>query len=66
MFRLGELHSALERAQGQGQAITDEAGAMELAGYPVQLVPGSARNLKVTLPQDLQLAAWYLGGASSS
>lgn len=43
--------------------MTDEASAMELAGYPVQLVPGSARNLKVTLPGDLQLAAWYLGGS---
>jgi 2-C-methyl-D-erythritol 4-phosphate cytidylyltransferase len=63
MFRLGELHTALENAQAQGLAMTDEASAMELAGYPVQLVPASARNLKVTLPGDLQLAAWYLGGS---
>ncbi|MEE4144317.1 MAG: 2-C-methyl-D-erythritol 4-phosphate cytidylyltransferase [Halieaceae bacterium] len=61
MFRLGELHAALDSARGQGLVITDEASAMELAGHPVQLVPGSARNLKVTLPEDLQLAAWYLG-----
>lgn len=66
MFRLGELHAALERANAEGHAITDEASAMELAGYPVQLVPGSARNLKVTLPGDLQLAAWYLGDDSTS
>ena len=61
MFRLGELQAALESARGQGLVVTDEASAMELAGHPVQLVPGSARNLKVTLPEDLQLAAWYLG-----
>ena len=61
MFRLGELQAALESARGQGLDVTDEASAMELAGHPVQLVPGSARNLKVTLPEDLQLAAWYLG-----
>ena len=61
MFRLGELQAALESAKGQGLVVTDEASAMELAGHPVQLVPGSARNLKVTLPEDLQLAAWYLG-----
>ena len=33
---------------------------MEMAGYPVQLVVGSSRNLKVTVPADLELAAWYL------
>ena len=60
MFRLGQLQEALEEAVRQGFAITDEASAMELAGYPVQLVPGPARNLKVTRPADLRLAAWYL------
>jgi 2-C-methyl-D-erythritol 4-phosphate cytidylyltransferase len=40
--------------------VTDEASAMEMAGYPVQLVAGSASNLKVTVPADLPLAAWYL------
>ena len=60
MFRLGELREALEQAAGQGLAVTDEASAMEMAGYPVQLVAGSPRNLKVTVPADLQLATWYL------
>ena len=62
MFRLGELHGALAGAARQGLGVTDEASAMEFAGYPVQLVPGSARNLKVTLPDDLRLAGWYLSG----
>jgi 2-C-methyl-D-erythritol 4-phosphate cytidylyltransferase len=66
MFRLGELTAALQRAQARGLAITDEASAMELAGYPVQLVAGSARNLKVTLPADLPLVAWYLSGEGVS
>ncbi len=60
MFRLGELHDALQDAARRGLAITDEASAMELAGHPVQLVSGPARNLKVTLPADLELARWYL------
>jgi 2-C-methyl-D-erythritol 4-phosphate cytidylyltransferase len=60
MFRLGELRDALLAAKRQGLPVTDEASAMELAGLPVQLVPGSPRNLKVTLPADLRLAAWYL------
>ncbi|WP_275259639.1 2-C-methyl-D-erythritol 4-phosphate cytidylyltransferase [Seongchinamella unica] len=61
MFRLGELTAALQQAAASGQGVTDEASAMELAGHPVQLVPGSPANLKVTLPEDLALAAWYLG-----
>jgi 2-C-methyl-D-erythritol 4-phosphate cytidylyltransferase len=60
MFRLCELRDALLQAVEQGLAVTDEASAMEMAGHPVQLVPGSPRNLKVTRPADLQLAAWYL------
>lgn len=61
MFRLGELVDALERALRAGAAITDEASAMEWAGHPVAVVPGSSRNLKVTVPDDLALAAFYLG-----
>jgi 2-C-methyl-D-erythritol 4-phosphate cytidylyltransferase len=60
MFRISELRSALVRSQEQGLTVTDEASAMEMAGYPVQLIPGSATNLKVTVPADLSLAAWYL------
>jgi len=65
MFRLGALHSALQDADRRGLAITDEASAMELAGHPVQLVTGPARNLKVTLPADLELARWYLSAAET-
>lgn len=58
MFRIGELRQAL--TQARELTVTDEASAMELAGFPVQLVKGSAGNLKVTVPADLPLAAWYL------
>ena len=60
MFPLGQLRAALKAAGEQGLAVTDEASAMEMAGLPVQLVKGSSRNLKVTVPADLDLAAWYL------
>jgi 2-C-methyl-D-erythritol 4-phosphate cytidylyltransferase len=63
MFRLGELREALSRALAAGAPVTDEASAMEGAGYPVQLVEGSATNLKVTVPEDLALAAYYLAAA---
>lgn len=60
MFRLGEIQVALQQALAAGQLMTDEAAAMEYAGHPVQLVRGSPANLKVTVAEDLALAAWYL------
>ena len=60
------LQSALlKQLQDSGQvskAITDEASALELAGEPVILVTGSAKNIKITMPEDLALAEFYLAG----
>lgn len=53
MFRIGPLVEALERA---GAAVTDESSAMEAAGHRPKLVPGGARNFKVTYPEDFELA----------
>ena len=64
MFRLQELRGALVAARARELAVTDEASAMELAGHPVQLVRGPARNLQVTVPGDLPLAGWYLEQAA--
>jgi 2-C-methyl-D-erythritol 4-phosphate cytidylyltransferase len=57
MFRLGLLHDALAAHAATGFAgITDEASAVEAAGHRPLLVPGSARNFKVTYPEDFALA----------
>jgi len=40
--------------------ITDEASAMEWASHPVKLVIGRSDNIKVTRPEDLQLAQLFL------
>lgn len=53
MFRIGALLAALQSA---GDAVTDEASAMELAGHAPRLVPGGAQNFKVTYPDDFALA----------
>jgi 2-C-methyl-D-erythritol 4-phosphate cytidylyltransferase len=53
MFRLGVLTEALVQA---GDAVTDEASAMEHIGLAPLLVRGSAHNFKVTYPEDFQLA----------
>lgn len=60
MFRVGELRLALRAARESGFAVTDEASAMEAAGFEVQLVRGSVANLKVTYASDMQLAAFWL------
>jgi 2-C-methyl-D-erythritol 4-phosphate cytidylyltransferase len=52
MFRYAQLLQALQQAQ----QVTDEASAIEAMGHRPKLVEGSARNFKVTLPQDLLLA----------
>jgi 2-C-methyl-D-erythritol 4-phosphate cytidylyltransferase len=62
MFRLGLLQSALEQAIAQGRLVTDEAAAMEMAGYRPCMVRGHADNLKITVPSDLALAEFYLQG----
>jgi len=53
MFRIGPLRQALQAA---GEQVTDESSAMEAMGLQPLLVPGSARNFKVTYPEDFALA----------
>jgi len=60
MFRFGKLRHALEQALEDESLVTDEASAMELAEYEPLLVEGHADNIKVTRPEDLALAAFYL------
>jgi 2-C-methyl-D-erythritol 4-phosphate cytidylyltransferase len=60
MFRLGILYRALERAIDKRALVTDDASAMELAGYQPLIVEGDASNIKITRPEDMQLAADYL------
>lgn len=60
MFRAGLLLSALQAA-GENPAVTDEASAMELAGYHPLLIPGSIRNFKVTWPEHFELIEGLLG-----
>jgi len=60
MFRLEALRAALRQAIAADSLVTDEASAMELAGYRPLMVQGHRDNIKITLPADLALAAFYL------
>jgi len=54
------LRAALADAIDMQVAVTDEASAMERAGYAPRMVQGRRDNIKITLPADLALAAIYL------
>jgi 2-C-methyl-D-erythritol 4-phosphate cytidylyltransferase / 2-C-methyl-D-erythritol 2,4-cyclodiphosphate synthase len=56
MFRFESLRAALREAARQGLPVTDESSAMEARGHSPRLVTGSVRNIKVTVPEDLELA----------
>lgn len=57
MFRLAPLQLALAAA---GEAVTDEASAIETQGLQPRLVRGDARNIKLTWPEDFALAEGLL------
>jgi len=60
MFRLSALRSALQQALAAKAVITDEASAMEWVGQAPRVVEGHADNIKITRPEDLPLAEFYL------
>ncbi len=60
MFRFSMLKKALESVLNKNEVITDEASAIELAGYQPVLVEGHTDNIKITRPEDLELASFFL------
>lgn len=59
MARLGALTTAIVQAR-QSIDVTDEASALEWAGYSILMVEGRDDNIKVTRPQDLALASYFI------
>ena len=60
LFKYGELRHALQLALADNFQVTDEASAMEYAGFTPLLVEGASDNIKVTLPEDLALAGFFI------
>lgn len=65
-FNADLLRSALTQAFDQNAVITDEASAMEFVGFKPLLIAGRSDNLKVTRPEDLALAEYYLSRSDES
>ncbi len=63
--RVGLLRRAFAEAETDGFAGTDEASLLERAGIEVAVVPGSAKNFKITQPGDIELAEFYLQQAGA-
>jgi len=53
------LRAALQQAEGN-PAITDEASALEIQGFQPRIVEGRPDNIKITRPEDLALAQFYM------
>ena len=56
----GLLKKGLEKVQREKLQVTDDVSLVELMGLPVKLVPGSYSNLKITTPDDLAFAEFFL------
>ncbi|AMK77945.1 MULTISPECIES: 2-C-methyl-D-erythritol 4-phosphate cytidylyltransferase [Methylomonas] len=59
MFKYGMLRDALQQTEGN-PAVTDEASALELLGFQPKIVEGRPDNIKITRPEDLALAQFYM------
>jgi 2-C-methyl-D-erythritol 4-phosphate cytidylyltransferase len=62
-FRYELIKRAFDSAIADGFAGTDEASLVERLGESVWVVMGSARNIKITTPADMELAEFLLGQA---
>jgi 2-C-methyl-D-erythritol 4-phosphate cytidylyltransferase len=60
VFRTHLLREAYAQAARDGYIATDDAALVERIGAKVFVVPGESTNRKITTPDDLRWAEWYL------
>lgn len=53
---LGTLYDAITQSVTDGIAITDEASALEHCGIMPRMIAGHPSNIKITQPEDLEMA----------
>ncbi|NNE07126.1 MAG: 2-C-methyl-D-erythritol 4-phosphate cytidylyltransferase [Gemmatimonadetes bacterium] len=59
-FQTGLFHEAYMRAESETYVGTDEASLVERLGYVVSVVEADRWNIKITTPEDFELAEWIL------
>lgn len=60
IFPFHLLYQALLEVRSRALVITDESSAVEALGKKPSLVNGPRDNIKITMPEDLLLAAYFL------
>ncbi|HEX9758983.1 MAG TPA: 2-C-methyl-D-erythritol 4-phosphate cytidylyltransferase [Nitrospiria bacterium] len=60
VFQRPILEKAHREALAEGYEGTDEASLVERLGISIQIVEGEVENIKITTPEDLALAEFYL------
>jgi 2-C-methyl-D-erythritol 4-phosphate cytidylyltransferase/2-C-methyl-D-erythritol 2,4-cyclodiphosphate synthase len=58
------LTAAYEKAAQEGFRATDDAALLEWLGVKVKMTSGDYRNIKITTPEDMQIAQVWLSGGS--
>lgn len=66
VFRREVIMEAYGAARKHGWTGTDDAALVERIGHPVAVVMGERSNIKVTTPEDLRWAEWFIGDQSVS
>jgi len=65
-FRYELIKRAFDSAAADGFSGTDEASLVERLGESVWVVMGSARNIKITTPADMELAEYLMRSTTDS
>ena len=60
VFSADLIKGALTKAIRDKTPVTDDCSAVEAMGYPVHLVDGSYRNIKITTQEDMIVSQAYL------
>jgi 2-C-methyl-D-erythritol 4-phosphate cytidylyltransferase len=63
VFRKQIIVAAYDKAVEAGWTGTDDASFVERLGVHVSIVPGERSNIKVTTPEDLQWAQWFMNSS---
>lgn len=61
VFHKNIIMTAYEKAKDEKLTATDDCSLVESSGNPVRMVAGDYTNIKITTPDDLTLAASFLG-----
>lgn len=61
VFSRSLLQKALDAARASGYQGTDDASLVERLGHRVDIYPGSQNNIKITTPEDIEIARALMG-----